>query len=101
MEPNIDINYDPNLLYDKIRASQKDDKALKKACKEFESIFLAMMFKEMKKTIPDNGIVETSSARRIFEDMHIDELSKEVADGDGIGLAEMIYKQFKEGHINW
>lgn len=103
MESNIDLNFDPTILYNKMETinSHKDDVALKKVCKEFESIFLAMMFKEMKKTVPDNGLIEASSGRKIFEDMHIDELSKEIANGDGLGIAEMLYQQFKNGYISW
>ena len=60
-----------------------------------------MMFKEMKKTIPDSGLIEKSTGRKIFEDMHIEELSKEIANEDGFGIAEMLYQQFKNGHISW
>ena len=41
MESNIDLNFDPTILYNKMETinSHKDDVALKKVCKEFESIF--------------------------------------------------------------
>nr|WP_272879060.1 rod-binding protein [Clostridium sp. Cult2] len=56
----------------------------------------------MQKTVPEDGLVEKSTGRKIFEDMHIDELSKEIANRDqGFGIAEMLYEQFKNGYISW
>ncbi|MCF6465064.1 flagellar biosynthesis protein FlgJ [Clostridium sp. Cult2] len=100
----MDVNIDPKELHNKMESlkSNKDDLALKKTCKEFESIFLSLMFKEMQKTVPEDGLVEKSTGRKIFEDMHIDELSKEIANRDqGFGIAEMLYEQFKNGYISW
>lgn len=100
----MDLNIDPTELHKKMESlnSKKDDEALKKACKEFESIFLSIMFKEMQKTVPEDGLVEKSTGRKIFEEMHIDELSKEIANSDnGLGIADMLYQQFKSGYISW
>lgn len=80
----------------------KDDAALMKACKEFEAIFVQMMFKEMYKTIPEDGIIEKDSGSKIFEEMYIEEISKEIVEGDqGFGLADMMYEQFKKGYVAW
>lgn len=100
----MDLNIDPTILHKQMEwlDGDKDDEALRQVCKEFESIFLSMMFKEMKKTIPEDGLIEKSTGRKIFEDMHIDELSKEIASGDdGLGIAEMLYQQFKNGYVSW
>ncbi len=37
-----------------------------KACKEFEAIFIQMMFKEMYKTIPEDGIIEKKAMELKF-----------------------------------
>lgn len=77
-----------------------DDKKLMDVCREFESIFIHMMLKEMKKSVPDDGIIEKSQGTKIFEEMHLEELSKDVSKGDnGIGIAKMLYDQFKSGYI--
>lgn len=90
---------DPALLQkrmDKIKDSQ-DDKKLMEACREFESIFTYMMLKEMKKTVPDDGLVEKSQGTLMFEEMYLEELSKEMSQGDnGLGLARVLYDQFKQ-----
>lgn len=94
---------DESLLQRKIEgaADSKKDKELMDVCRDFESIFIHMMLKEMRKTIPDGGFVEKSTANKIFEDMFDEEISKEVSkNGEGIGLAKVLYNQFKRQNIN-
>lgn len=75
-----------------IEAQNKDD--IKRSCVEFESYFIHMMFKEMRKTLhPENGILPPSRAEEYFQDMLDEESSKAIAEGNGIGLADMMYKQ--------
>ena len=59
--------------------ADKEDKELMEVCKEFESIFLYMMFKEMKKSVPKDGLIERSSASETFEDMYLEEMSKDIS----------------------
>lgn len=101
---NIIDNYkdkDLSAVQEKINNVNKDDdEKLMEVCKEFESIFLYMMLKEMKKTVPDDGLIEKSQATKIFEDMYFEELSKEMAKGNNsLGIAKMIYNQFKNGSV--
>jgi flagellar protein FlgJ len=80
--------------------ANSEDKELMDVCKEFESIFTYMMLKEMKKSIPDDGFIEKSQGTRVFEEMYLEELSKEMSSEDnGIGIAKMIYEQFKKRNI--
>ena len=105
---NINNDYyinslDTEALHNKAEnIKDKDDEALMKACKEFEAIFVQMMFKEMYKTIPEDGLIEKSNGTKIFEDMYIEEISKEaVKEDSGFGLADMMYQQFKKGYVGW
>ena len=94
---------DESLLQRRIEGAvdSKKDKELMDVCRDFESIFIHMMLKEMRKTIPDGGFVEKSTANKIFEDMFDEEISKEVSkNGEGIGLAKVLYNQFKRQNIN-
>ncbi len=71
-----------------------DNEKLKKACIEFESYFLNMMFKSMRSTVIQNeGIFAKSNAERIFQDMLDEQMTKDMANAGGIGLADMMYKQ--------
>lgn len=71
----------------------KDDKELKDAAKQFESVFINMMLKTMRTTIPEGqGYIEKSNATKTYESMLDEELSKGMAQGGGFGLSDMIYK---------
>ena len=94
----IRTEQDPSMVQKKISNLDKsqDDKKLMEACQEFESIFLYMMMKEMRKTVPEDGIVEKSQGTIMFEEMHLEEMANEISKGDnGMGLAKQLYNQFK------
>ena len=69
------------------------DKELKKACEGFEAMFLSMMYKSMRNTVPEDSLFGQSNAMKIFEDMRDTELMREAASGGGIGLGDMLYRQ--------
>ena len=73
----------------------KDDSALMDACKEFESIFMQMVMKEMRSTVPDGGLTDKSQAREMFEGLYDEEMSKEMSKNEGIGLAKMLYESMQ------
>lgn len=77
------------------KAAEKRDKELKKACEGFEAMFLNMMYRQMRATVPEDTLFGESNAMKIFQDMRDDELMKNVAAGGGIGIADMMYKQLK------
>jgi len=99
---SLRISTNTSILEKQVQSASKneDDDALMEVCKEFESIFLSMMFKEMKKTVPDDGLFEKSLGTEIFEDMYIDTLSQEVTKENSYGIAKMLYEQFKNGYVN-
>ena len=71
---------------------QKDMDQLKSVCQDFESIFLSMMYKQMKATIPESELMPKSSAEKMFEEMLDEELINGISNR-GIGLAQMMFKQ--------
>lgn len=71
----------------------EEQEKLREACREFEAIFLNIMLKQMRSGVEEGGLVEKSHARGIFEEMHDEELSKAMAQGRGIGLAQQLYQQ--------
>jgi flagellar protein FlgJ len=74
-------------------AKNKDDKALKQACQEFESIMLSMMYKQMKATVVKSDLMEKDPGMDIFQSMEDDELMKQASKTGSFGLAESLYKQ--------
>lgn len=85
---------------DELQAAQKntlDDpayqKKLKDACKGFESMFIQMMWKEMRKTVPENSLFGEFDGEKIFRDMLDTEMSDRMSEAGGLGLADVMYKQ--------
>ena len=66
---------------------------LQKVSKDFESIFLSYMLKQMRKTVPEDPIFGNSNAKDIFQDMYDDATSRDLSKAGGIGLASILYKQ--------
>lgn len=74
----------------------KDQKKLLASCQQFEAIFIQMMLKNMRSPANEEGFIQKSFAREIFEGMHDEKIAKEMAKGQGIGLAEQLYKQLSK-----
>lgn len=73
-----------------------DDKELKKACQEFESIMLSMMYKSMKATVIKSDLTEKDAGTDIFESMQDDNLMEQASKTGSMGLAESLYKQLSK-----
>lgn len=73
-----------------VKSREKEE--LMKVCREFESIFINMLMKQMRATIPKSDFLNRGIDREIFESMFDEEVSKEMAKGGGIGLAREIYR---------
>ncbi len=63
------------------------------ALKDMESLFLNELLKEMRKTIPDDGIFGKSPGRAMFQDMLDEVYAKKMAESNQLGIAEAIQKQ--------
>ena len=91
-QASIETDNFKQTLDNAINSGQDDE--LKEACTEFESYFLNMMFKSMRKTVVSNGgIFGKSHAEKIFQDMLDEQMTDKMAKQGGIGLADMMYKQ--------
>ncbi|WHH57596.1 rod-binding protein [Petroclostridium sp. X23] len=73
--------------------SEKDEEKLRDACKEFETVFINMMYKQMRATVPKWDIVPESFAKQTFESMLDEEFAANASKGQGTGLGEMLFKQ--------
>ncbi|HHX61550.1 MAG TPA: hypothetical protein GX707_12700 [Epulopiscium sp.] len=75
----------------------KDGEQLKEACREMEAYFIQELYKVMRtSTQLGEGIITKGQHEEIFEDMLIEEQSKQATKAGGIGLADMLYKQLSK-----
>lgn len=75
---------------------QTKNQKLREACSDFEAMFLDRMFQSMKKTLPGDGIFGKSHQKEIYESLYYQEMSKKIARGKGLGIAEALYRQLEE-----
>lgn len=79
--------------------SKATDEELMDVCKEFEAYFVEQTFKAMEKMIPDNDDSESSaSTLNMFKDNLIQEYASSATEGEGLGLAQMLYEQMKRNY---
>ena len=73
-------------------AKKIDEGKLKKACEDFESIFISKMLKVMRETIPKSGLLDGGSQQDTYLSLFDEELSKSMAKRGGIGLGKILYQ---------
>lgn len=80
----------------KINQAQGDE-ALRKVAKQFESMFVHMLFKGMRQTnaVFEEGNFGHSSGEKMYRDMYDQQMSLNIADGRGLGIADMVFRQLK------
>ena len=83
-----------------VTAAKSDDsqgaqrqKALKNACHDFESLFVNYMLKQMRQTVPQDGLFGGGQAEKMYTSMMDSEVAKEISRQRGLGLAPMMYNQ--------
>ncbi len=106
-------NTTSNLQHQKVELAQNEIKALGKSglseaekskklreqCEGFESIFIQKMWQQMRATLPqENPLV--GREEKFWQSMYDQELSKKMAEGGGIGLADMMYEQLSQNLVS-
>jgi flagellar protein FlgJ len=71
----------------------KEDAKLKAACKDMEALFLNLLLREMRKSVPKAGLIGNSSQEDIMRSLLDSEVTKNMAQAGGVGLADMLYRQ--------
>ena len=83
-----------------IKGEANKDVALQKVAKQFESMFVSMMFKGMRQSnaVFEEGNPEHSNAEKTYRDMYDQQMSLNISEGRGLGIANIVYKQLKGMH---
>lgn len=85
----------PEEVADTDQKSTKENKKLRQAAVDFESFFVSQLFSQMRKTVPSGGLFGDNQQEKMMQSMLDDEVSKNVASGRGMGLADMLYEQLR------
>ena len=88
--------FDFNSLADlKAKAGLRPEEATKGVAQQFESLFLNIMLKEMRKTVGRSGLLG-SDAMETYEQMFDQQIALGMSKAGGIGLAPFIEQQLNK-----
>jgi flagellar protein FlgJ len=74
-------------------AEVSNNDKLRQACRDFESILTQQMMQQMRQTVPENSLFSGGRAEEIYTSMMDGEMAKTFAQGRGLGLSEVMYRQ--------
>ena len=74
--------------------SNSEDPQLKQVCQDFESIFMAEMMRTMRRTLPKSELLRDGLGGSHFRELFDQELASKMSRSNGLGLAEVLYKEF-------
>ncbi|MCF8039358.1 MAG: rod-binding protein [Desulfohalobiaceae bacterium] len=86
--------FDPRITSPGI-ANRKEEDGLKRLCQDFEAIFINTLFKEMRKTVPDQGYLDRNMGLDMFQEMMDMEVAREMSRKGGFGLGRSLYGQLR------
>ena len=70
-----------------------DREKLKKACADFEALFIHQLLKFMRQAAPSSALLGNGPGTEIYQSLMDQELSNHLARRSGIGLGEMMARQ--------
>jgi len=90
----------PNTVYNdvsglnalKLRSRENPEGALHEVAQQFESVFVTMMMKAMRDTLPKDGMF-ASSQMDTYQEMMDQQMALDLSRQDGLGLAAVIERQ--------
>ena len=85
----------PSLLNSKVIGDSGDKKnsQLKEACTELESLFIYSLLKEMRETVPKDGLFSGGKTEEMYTSFFDIQLANEIAAKRGIGISSIVLDQ--------
>lgn len=76
-------------------AAGKDrESSLPEAAQAFEAYFISSMLKEMRKTIPQGGFINSGKGQEIYQSLLDEALAKKMSETGGIGLSRILIQKY-------
>lgn len=70
---------------------------MEEACRQFEGIFLGMLWKDMMRQARGIGGHDEKRSFGVLEDLSVEMAAESLAQGEGVGLWKVLYEQLKQG----
>ncbi|HOX26469.1 MAG TPA: transglycosylase SLT domain-containing protein [Candidatus Krumholzibacteria bacterium] len=71
-----------------------DRAGLERVANQFEALFYHQLIRSLRETVPDNSFWGQSSGTKIYQQIHDQTLADRLAEGGGLGIADLIVRQF-------
>jgi flagellar protein FlgJ len=81
-------------LKNEITPGVSKQQKLRKACTDFEAVFLNKMWEQMRATIPKGGMFDSQQSE-MYRSIFDHDFAQKLAGDGGIGLGDMLYNQLK------
>jgi len=85
----------PPLAATERRQKNRESPTLNRACQDFEALFLHELFKGMRATGIEGGLVEKGNEQEIFQDLLDTEVANTAAAQNTLGIARSLMRQFE------
>ena len=72
------------------------EKKLRKACADFESVFIYQMLKTMRQTVPQSGLLNKMGGKDTYEMLADQKVAEELAKKGGMGLQSVLFNQLNK-----
>lgn len=80
----------------KAQSAEKPQEALQEAARQFEALFMSMMIKAMRDTVPEDSMFGSSSMKN-YQEMFDQQLALDLSRKSGMGLSDLIARQLATG----
>jgi flagellar protein FlgJ len=72
------------------------EQRLRRACQDFEAVFLRHLMEKMRESLPQGGLLGNSRGEKMFRSMLDAALADEMAQSGDFGLGRVLYAQLSE-----
>lgn len=90
MNNGLGVDFNRQVLQD--AKLTPEHRKLKTVCREFEAVMIAQMLSQVS-AASQGGMLDGGSAMRTYRSMMDDALARDIAHGEGMGVADVLYKQ--------
>ncbi len=73
------------------------EKKLRRACADFEALFIYQLFQAMRKTIPESGLTNKMTGKETYAMMMDQKIAEDLAQKNGLGLQKTLFDQLNRG----
>jgi flagellar protein FlgJ len=85
-----------SIAKDRSQDDETNKTDLDQASRQFESLLLNLMIREMRATVPESSLLPTSMAQDLFTSMLDEKYADSMAQSGGVGLHRLIIEQLKD-----